>query len=122
VEPQTYSLLSALSSRESIDLVLALLERSGSVEDLARRTSIPSATVSRRLRELAFAGVVSRERPRDPFTLTCAEETRRVLEAVGSLALEVLRVRHAEEETLQRTIRKTRLQPTTELDDLPRQA
>jgi DNA-binding IclR family transcriptional regulator len=112
MDGQTYSLFEAMGSRaarEGLDLLLALLEEPGSVEQLAARTGIASATASRRLDDLALVGLVSRDRPRGAYTATCPEPTRRFLEAASDLAKATLDERRKSEEQFRRRVRRTRL-------------
>ncbi len=112
MDGQTYSLFEAMGSRaarDGLDLLLALLEEPGSVEQLAARTGVASATASRRLDDLALVGLVSRERPRGPYTVTCPEPMRRFLEAASDLAKATLDERRKSEEQFRRRVRRTRL-------------
>jgi predicted transcriptional regulator len=118
MQPQTYSLLAALSSPESVELVLALLEQPGSVEELARRLEITSPTASRRLEGLALAGVVTRASSRSAYEVVSPEETRRVLDAFSDLSISILEKRASAEQALQRRVRKTRLRASSKSETL----
>jgi DNA-binding IclR family transcriptional regulator len=109
MHPQTYSVLEAIGSAEAVSLLLEILERPAGVDDLATRAGLSKSTTSRRLRDLALAGVVSRARPRDPYSLTCDEPTRRLLEAASSLASAILEARGTAEQQFERRVRKSRL-------------
>ena len=109
MEAQTYSVLEATGSREAVSLLLEILERPASIEELAERAGVSKTTASRRLKELALAGVLSRTRPRDPYQLTCAEPSRQFLLAASELARAILQAREEAERTLDRRVRKTRL-------------
>lgn len=109
MEAQTYSLFEAIGSRESLDLVLEMLEETPHAKELARRVGISKSAASRRLKDLALAGVISKPRFRDAYFVTCEEPTRRFLEAASELSLAILEARRAGEEQLARRIRKSRL-------------
>jgi hypothetical protein len=108
MEAQTYSVLEAAASREAVSLVLQLLERPGGVEDLAD-PGLSISTSSRRLKDLALAGVVSRPGGHDPYELTCGEPTRQFLEAASALSSSILEARASAEAEFHRRIRRTRL-------------
>lgn len=114
MEAQTYSVFQALGSRvsrEALDLLLVLLESPAAVEELVERTGISSSTASRRLDDLALAGLVTRSRPRDPYAVACPDPTRRFLEAASELSIAVLTARLESEQELGRRVRKTRFRP-----------
>jgi DNA-binding IclR family transcriptional regulator len=109
MEAQTYSVLEAAASREAVSLLLQLLDRPGGVEDLADRAGLSISTSSRRLKDLALAGVVSRPGGHDPYELTCGEPTRQFLEAASALSSSILEARASAEAKFNRRIRRTRL-------------
>lgn len=109
MEAQTYSVFEAIGSRESLDLVLALLERPGSVEELCERAGVSRSTASRRLDALGLAGVVFRPRPRDPYEVTSDELTRRYFEAAHELASAINAARQEAEQRFGKKVRRTRL-------------
>jgi predicted ArsR family transcriptional regulator len=120
MDSQTYSLFEGLGSRvarESLELLLALLEEEGSVEELCARTGISSSTASRRLDELALAGLVSRGRARGPYELSCPEPTRLFLESASDLASAILDARKSGEEQFKKRLRKTRLRPAASAEN-----
>jgi predicted transcriptional regulator len=108
VEPQTYSVFEAIGSRESLDLMLTLLEEPGVVEELCERAGVSRSTASRRLDALALAGVVFRRRPRDPYEVTSAELTRRFIEAAHQLATAINEAREQAEDQFGDRVRRTR--------------
>ena len=115
MDAQTYSLFEVVGSRtarESLDLLLAILEEAGSVDDLADRTGVALSTASRRLDDLALAGIISRSRPRGPYEMTCPEQTRAFLEAASDLASAILDARQKSEEHFRKRVRRTRLRPS----------
>ena len=105
MEAQTYSVFQAVGSRESFDLLLELLEGPGVVEDLRNRAGISKSTASRRLDELALAGLIARGRPRDPYELSCPDHVRSLLLAAHNLAQAILEGRRAAEDEMGRRIR-----------------
>ena len=109
MEPQTYSLLTVLASAESAELLIALLDEPARVEELARRVGLSSPTASRRLDNLALAGVVARSSPRAPFEVAAPEETRHLLEAISDLATAIIEQRKVAEQGFRRRVQKTRL-------------
>jgi DNA-binding transcriptional ArsR family regulator len=111
MEPQTNLLFQAFSAQESLDLVIELLERPGTVDDLRLRLKMPKQTASRRLNELGRAGVVTRKRLRDPYEVAFDEETRQLLEAAIELSVAILKARETAERELSKRVRKTRLRP-----------
>jgi DNA-binding HxlR family transcriptional regulator len=118
MEPQTYSVLAVVGSSESLELLVALLHQSGTVEDLSVRTRIGRSTVSRRLEALASVGLVSRESPRGEFQVTCPEELRRALEAVSTLSDEITAQRQQSEASFQKRLRRTRLRAEVADDEV----
>lgn len=111
MESQTYPIFQAIggrTSREGLDLLLALLDGPVGVDDVAGRTGIANATASRRLDDLALAGIIRRVRPRDPYELTEPELTRRFLEAATELGSAIASGRAAGEKQLKKRISKTR--------------
>ena len=108
MEPQTYSVLVTIGSRESLDLVLSLLEKPAVVEEVAERAGVARPTASRRLDALALAGVVFRRRPRDPYELTYPELTRRLFEAAHELALAINEARDEAERQFAKRVKRTR--------------
>jgi predicted ArsR family transcriptional regulator len=108
MEAQKYSVLETIGSRESLDLVLSLLEKPGVVEDVGDRAGVARATARRRLDALASAGVVFRRRPRDPYEVTDPERTRRLFEAAHELALTINEARNEAERQLAKRVRRTR--------------
>lgn len=117
MEAQTYSMFQALGSRatrESLDLLVALLEQPDEVEALVTRTGISSSTVSRRLDDMLLVGLVSRESARGAYSVACEEPTRRFLEAASELALAALRARAESEEQFHRRVAKTRMKRSGE--------
>lgn len=111
MQAQTYSVLAAIESREALDLVVALLEAPGAVHDLVTRTGVAKSTASRRLEALALAGVVSRPRTKEAYTLTCPGQTREFLEAAHALAAAVLDARGSSEAEFGKRVRRSRLRP-----------
>jgi DNA-binding MarR family transcriptional regulator len=109
VPPQTYSLLAVLSSAESLQIMLALLEEPATVEELADRTGISRSTLSRRLDGLSQVGLTGRSRPHGAFEVAQPELFRQALEALSNLATAILKERLLAEETLNRSVRRTRL-------------
>lgn len=108
MEALTYSVVVSIGTRESIDLLVALLESGGTVEQLTARTGMAEPTASRRLKDLAAVGLVYRERPRDPYALTSPDETRELLEKASALSARVLELRREKESGFVRRVRKSR--------------
>jgi len=119
MDAQTYPLLSALGSTESLQIIVELLEEPGTVEEVSRRTGVASATVSRRLDALAATGVVSRNSARAAYYLSEEELTRRVVEALSELSAAILQSRLAAEKSLQRRVRRSRLSPAKPSNEAP---
>ena len=117
MEPQTYSVLHALSSAEAVNLLVTLLEEPATVEAVAREVGISSATASRRLEGLTLVGLVTRAGPRAPYEVTAPVETRLVLESLGRLSSSILQRRAEAEAAFQRRLRKTRLRVQSEGKD-----
>lgn len=113
MHPQTYSVFEALGSPSPVALIVELLAETGGVDELARRTGVTKSTVSRNLKELALAGVLSRPKWAT-YTVTCPEETRRLLEAASALASAILAARQDDETTFDRAVRKTRMRSQPE--------
>lgn len=103
--------LGSRTPRDGVELVLALLEKPGAVEELVARTRIASATASRRLDDLALVGIVRRSRPHGPYEVAFPEETRRFLEAASDLAIAALAGRLESEEQFRKVVRKSRVKP-----------
>lgn len=106
---QTADVFKALGSPEALSVVAVLLEQGeATVGDLAERTQLPQPTVSRYLKQLLQAGLITRERAHGPCTLASAGETRKLIEDAASLALRALQVRQDAERAFQRRVQKTR--------------
>ena len=119
MDPQTYPLLEALSSRESIVLLTNLLELPGGVDDLANRAHLSDATASRRLTSMALVGLISREQVKGPYVVTCPEPTRQLLEAASKLASEILAARVESEQAFARDVARTRLRVAATSEGAP---
>lgn len=121
MHPQTYSVLEALGSPSTTALVLELLSEPNGVDELTRRTGLNKSTVSRHLKELALAGVLSRPRWAE-YSVTCPEETRKLLESASALSAAILDARGTDEKQFDRAVRRTRMRSeprrTTASDDL----
>lgn len=108
MDAQTYSVVEALGSRASIELVVELLEGPASVDDLSERTGLSRSATSRHLKELALAGVIAKPRLRDSYAVTCDEPTRHMLEATVRLSNAILTSRASGDAALAKRLGKSR--------------
>jgi DNA-binding transcriptional ArsR family regulator len=119
MDAQTYSIIEALGSCASVELILELLEGPASVEDLSERTGLSRSATSRHLKELALAGVVSKPRLRDAYSVTCDEPTRQMLEATARLSNAILTSRASGDAVLAKRLGKSRFARRTRDDTGP---
>jgi DNA-binding IclR family transcriptional regulator len=85
---RTVSLLGALSQEGALDVVIVLLKaRKGeSVGGIQDAVDLAQATVTRRLQELAEAGLVEQDRRKQPFRIREAERVAALLRDASELA------------------------------------
>ena len=111
MDDQTAEVFASLGTSEALGLVIELLERpaGATVSDLENHCGLRQPTVTRLTQALARAGVLERDPKTRVYSLSAAEETRRLIDGATELALLALKARASTTQAVQRRVRKTRL-------------
>lgn len=109
--PSDAAVLAALSHPEKLRIVERLGQGAAKQKELAKDLDLDSGSLSRWLRELSQAGVISQDRvgTHDPYWLVMPKRTEELLDLAALLASELADA-HAERAALQAKANKARLE------------
>jgi len=109
--PSDAAVLAALSHPEKLRIVERLGQEAAKQKELAKDLDLDSGSLSRWLRELSQAGVISQDRvgTHDPYWLVMPKRTEELLDLAALLASELADA-HAERAALQAKANKARLE------------